>query len=398
MSARPAVLEAVLAPFCDAGLRVSVKNGYIRLHDVAVVDQVGAVRRGTLIAQLAHTDHHVTPPATHQAWFEGPYPCFADGSPMEQLRHSDVPGGELAPGIPANFFFSNKEKGWTGYATHFEQLHHYWRLITDQARVVDPGCTPQLGRHEPDVDPCTGVFRYIDANSLRGRFMHLSAKFSGLRIAIVGLGGTGGYILDHVAKTPVAEIHLFDGDVFDIHNAFRAPGAAESEDFGGMKVDYFHDMYDAMRIGIVPHRVYIDEATKGQLNGFDFVFVCVDKGPARGLIGAHLMEQGVPFIDCGLDVSASQTEQLSGVCRATVVTAEKNDHFFERAPTMAEDPNALYAANIQISDLNAMNALMAVIRWKQYVQFYADPKSYHQFEFTSDLMAMTKSEAPRDEG
>ena len=41
----------------------------------------------------------------------------------------------------------------------------------------------------------------------------------------MGLGGTGSYVLDLVAKTPVWEIHLFDGDAFLQHNAFRSPGA-----------------------------------------------------------------------------------------------------------------------------------------------------------------------------
>jgi tRNA A37 threonylcarbamoyladenosine dehydratase len=43
-------------------------------------------------------------------------------------------------------------------------------------------------------------------------------------------GGTGSYVLDFVAKTPVKEIHLFDGDIFDQHNAFRAPGAPSGEE------------------------------------------------------------------------------------------------------------------------------------------------------------------------
>ncbi|WP_318271316.1 ThiF family adenylyltransferase [Sphingobacterium cellulitidis] len=46
-------------------------------------------------------------------------------------------------------------------------------------------------------------------------------KLERQKIAIIGLGGTGAYILDMVAKTPVKEIHLFDGDSFDQHNAFR---------------------------------------------------------------------------------------------------------------------------------------------------------------------------------
>ena len=50
------------------------------------------------------------------------------------------------------------------------------------------------------------------------------------KIIILGLGGTGSYILDLVAKTPVKEIHLYDGDTFYQHNAFRSPGAPSSDE------------------------------------------------------------------------------------------------------------------------------------------------------------------------
>ncbi|MGY2747872.1 hypothetical protein ACVWZ8_005054 [Arthrobacter sp. UYCu723] len=41
--------------------------------------------------------------------------------------------------------------------------------------------------------------------------------------------GTGSYILDQIAKTWVDRIILVDGDEFENHNAFRAPGAAALE-------------------------------------------------------------------------------------------------------------------------------------------------------------------------
>ena len=50
------------------------------------------------------------------------------------------------------------------------------------------------------------------------------------KVVIVGLGGTGGYLLDLLAKTPIEEIHLYDDDIFGTHNAFRAPGAASLDD------------------------------------------------------------------------------------------------------------------------------------------------------------------------
>lgn len=65
------------------------------------------------------------------------------------------------------------------------------------------------------------VFQYIDTNSSRANIEMINMKLERQKIAIIGLGGTGAYILDMVAKTPVKEIHLFDGDSFDQHNAFR---------------------------------------------------------------------------------------------------------------------------------------------------------------------------------
>ena len=81
--------------------------------------------------------------------------------------------------------------------------------------------------------------------------MAISAKLAPLRIAIVGLGGTGSYVLDLVAKTSVREIHLFDDDLFLQHNAFRAPGAASLDDLRRQltKVQYLHDLYSKMRSG-----------------------------------------------------------------------------------------------------------------------------------------------------
>ena len=78
----------------------------------------------------------------------------------------------------------------------------------------------------PDKEQPETPFNYIDTASSRAEIDVVTAKLAKLkRIAIVGLGGTGSYVLDLVAKTPVWEIHLYDGDAFLQHNAFRSPGA-----------------------------------------------------------------------------------------------------------------------------------------------------------------------------
>ena len=68
---------------------------------------------------------------------------------------------------------------------------------------------------------------------------------SGLKIGIIGLGGTGSYILDFIAKTYVGEIHLYDSDKVLQHNAFRAPGAPSLQKLNEpvLKVDYLYNIY-----------------------------------------------------------------------------------------------------------------------------------------------------------
>ncbi len=393
MSARPAVLNAALSPFVAAGHRVSVVGSHLLLHDVPVVDDKCRIQLGTLIATFVYTESSITPPATHQVWFDGPFPCFANGAPIEQIRHSEIASGEVAPNVRARFYFSNKEPNWTGYANHFDQLMHYWRIVADQARAIDPNCGRPIANGGIWVAPSESPFSYPDACSARGNFMSVSERLAQSKVAIVGLGGTGSYLLDQLAKTPVREIHLFDGDVFELHNAFRSPGAAAEDDFGSKKVDYYAKMYAPMRRGLIPHPDYVSDANISLLRQFDFVFVCVDKGPARKLICSALQERGLPFIDCGMDLSMSSANEIYGTCRVTMSSAQKHDHFWNRAPTMEDSGDGLYDQNIQIADANALNALLAVMRWKQHLKFYAMPNAWNHMEYMLGAMALAKSDA-----
>lgn len=67
--------------------------------------------------------------------------------------------------------------------------------------------------------------------------------------------------------------------------------------------------------------------------------------------------------------------------RVTVGTPEKYDHIPKRIgfSSMEDDE---YATNIQIADLNALNALLAVVKWKKLCGFYQDLKQEHNSTFT----------------
>lgn len=225
----------------------------------------------------------------------------------------------------------------------------------------------------------TDVFNYPDTNTTRANIGHLTQKLEGHKIAIIGLGGTGSYILDQIAKTPVDEIHLYDGDVFQLHNAFRSPGAIEGTRLdapeGIMKVDYYHEVYSRMHSGIFAHPKYITKENLSELSGFSFVFISVDRNDARYMMTNGLVGMKVPFIDVGLGVKMLKNG-LTGTLRVTMGTPVKNDHLVNRIGEEEFEEN-MYSTNIQIADLNCLNAMLAVIKWKKFCGFYQDLKEEH---------------------
>jgi tRNA A37 threonylcarbamoyladenosine dehydratase len=223
------------------------------------------------------------------------------------------------------------------------------------------------------------IFKYPDTNAARADIEYLTSKFSNLRIAIIGMGGTGSYILDHIAKTQVLEIHIYDKDIFQLHNAFRAPGATEASEFdveGGLKkVDYYYRIYSRMHTGIKAHDYNITSENICELAGFDYVFISVDKNEARKMITDKLAAMGIPFIDSGLGIIKLE-DSLVGTIRVTTATSRKNDHLLNRIGS-GEFKDNDYNKNIQISELNCLNAVLAVIKWKKLTGFYQDLKEEH---------------------
>jgi hypothetical protein len=221
-------------------------------------------------------------------------------------------------------------------------------------------------------------------NASRAQINVISAKLQGLRIGIIGLGGTGSYVLDLVAKTPVKEIHLFDGDHFLQHNAFRAPGAAPLQKLNESpyKVDYLAQIYSQMHKNVVPHRENVTAQNLPSLDGFHYVFVCMDPSPEKQRLCEFLTSKKISYIDTGLGVQAVD-EKLLGIVRVTTVTPQKHDHAASMISFKPAGPDD-YSTNIQIADLNMLNASLAVIKWKKLAGFYVDLEHEHDCTYTLD--------------
>jgi Domain of unknown function (DUF6791)/ThiF family len=375
----------------DQGYDVEIRSSYLLIKQVPYVNSTKEIQYGTLVSQLDLAGDVTATPSTHVTYFMGDHPCHKDGSKIRQIEHGTATT-TIDRDLVVNHSFSSKPPG--GYKDYYDKMATYITIISSPAQSIDPNVTatpyPVIESIEEE-----SVFNYIDTASSRAGINVVTRKLELGRLAIVGLGGTGSYVLDLVAKTPVREIHLFDGDKFSQHNAFRSPGAPSIDELRErpQKVAYLRDRYLKMHRNIVAHDCYIDASNVDQLRGMDFVFLCLDKGPAKKLIVAKLEEFDMPFIDVGMGVILVD-ESLRGVLRITTSTAKKRDHVRNknRIPFTDGDGNNDYDRNIQVADLNALNATLAVVKWKKLFGFYHDLDNENFSTYTIDGNMLTNED------
>jgi hypothetical protein len=387
MSATLTSLNPDLAKLEAEGYRLRIVRGvsnHLIVEGIPAVNAKGELVFGDLYSPLEidAADRVRNPVANHQCWWIGSDPpCDHTGRVMDELIANAGPE-EKGDGIKTRVGMSRKLKsGGTQipYPDYYKKLTTYIALIWSPAVQIDPTCTPKLDKPVPTVvEAQASVFHYPDMATTRAGIGAATAKLLVGRVAIIGLGGTGSYILDLLAKTPVGEIHLFDGDEFELHNAFRAPGAPAKEDLTKpKKVDWFGVLYDRMRKGIVRHPYHVNAEQLTKLRGMSFVFLAIDNPKAKKVIVDFMLGEKIPFIDVGMDVSLDSDISLRGQVRVTVGTPAVNDHI-EQVVSFADGPENNIYRNIQVADLNMLNAALAVVRWKKWLGFYGDDANeYH---------------------
>ena len=218
-------------------------------------------------------------------------------------------------------------------------------------------------------------FKYLDSASARVLTTDLSRKLEGEKVAIIGLGGTGAFLLDLVATTWVESILLFDGDKFKQHNAFRCPGPIYKEDFRDEpnKALFHQARYADVRTGIRAIGSHIDESNVHLLTERDTVFLCMDGSPTKELILEACVGAGVLFIDCGMGVHRTELGgPLMGTMRVTTCLPDHHSHARACLDFAGDDELGEYERNAQMAELNSLNAALAVIKWKKMRGFYND--------------------------
>lgn len=366
------------------GYHLEIRNGYLLIRDVPYVNASRTVREdGVLVSKLETQvveGREVTQkPTDHVARWMGEHPCHANGEKIRSFENGSA-AQDLGGGVRADFTFSAK----ADYRSYEHKMRAYLGWIVGEAQILKPDATAQTYPVYATDAEDDDVFHYIDTASSRVDIGADNEKLARERVAIIGIGGTGSYVLDLIAKTRVAEIHIFDGDSFDTHNAFRSPGAwslAELQQKKSKVVNLF-DVYSKLRRkGLVPHPENLTEHNLHLLERMTFVFLCMDAGKDKRVIVEWLVEKGIGFIDVGMGIVRAPAG-LQGLVRMVTSTAAKRDHIEARMSFGSDDEvENEYATNIQIAELNALNASLAVIRWKRLLGFYRDAGHEHYSSF-----------------
>lgn len=126
-------------------------------------------------------------------------------------------------------------------------------------------------------------------------------KLNGCRVAVFGLGGVGGYVVETLARIGVGTLDLFDGDVFSASNINRQILALQSS-VGELKAKVAAQRVRAINPDICAneHPFFFNEETKEQVDffAFDYVIDAIDDIGAKVLLALCCKKADTPLISC----------------------------------------------------------------------------------------------------
>lgn len=376
----------------EKGYAIGFDSNYLVIRDIPYLDQQLKLKIGAFVAKLVFIDQNKVIQDDHQVYFAGSVPYNLDGKPIPNLGGGPVnlPLSENSKDVIVERSFSNKPRVTGRFLDFFEKIESYVTVISGPAMEkynVNPYTYRIVEQTQED-----SVFKFQDTLTSRAEISDLSAKFKDDVVAIIGLGGTGSYVLDFIAKTPVREIRIFDLDPYYVHNAFRSPGRLQPDELNKLKVDVFKSRYENFRNGIKAESKFIDETCREDLNNVTFAFVCVDKGTSRASIIELLVSMQIPFIDVGMGLSR-KSGKLKGLIRTSYFSTDEDQIIKEKELVpLTDNPDGMYKTNIQIGELNALNACLAVIRFKQLRGFYMESAVNYDLLFDISDMKIVGSD------
>lgn len=375
------------------GYRLEVRGRYLIVSNIPYVTANGEIEFAKIVTSLetcTDSGNEITQqPSDHTVWWTGEEPYTSTGECMRKHLCCDSWENGLNLGEEIRVFmqFSRKPKksGKTRkYFDYREKIETYVNEVAGQADGLKPGV---LEAAKKGGDPITIVsssnrFKYMDTNSYRNGTKAIESCIEEEIVAVIGVGGTGSYLVDFLAKTNVKELHLIDNDTMKVHNGFRVAGAARVEELNGKKykIDWHKERYENVReVGLNLHCNKLSGENLEELRNFTTVFIAVDDLDVRRDIQRACGEMGVCHIavGIGLEIEGASYDQIGGMVKVEInidpgeIPADKGQSI-ESEENERED---VYDSNIQTSELNMFGAAMAITEWKAAKGFYRSTRN-----------------------
>jgi hypothetical protein len=353
------------------------ENHYLVVRDIPYLDHERKLQMGAIVTKFVDVGQDRIVQHNHEIFFAGSVPHGLDGKAIPNLGGgpTSLALSDASKDVTVQRSFSNKPNVTGKFEDFFEKIESYVAIISGPA--IELHKASPLTFRVVEGGKSNSPFKVRDTLTSRAEIGDLAAKFKDDVIAIIGVGGTGAYMLDFLVKTPVREIRAFDMDRFHVHNTFRSPGKLELTELDKPKAEVYQSRYVNFRIGLTITQKFIDASCAEDLKGVTFAFVCVDKGSSRAGIFDLLISLGIPFIDVGMGLDRKRGS-LTGMLRTTYYSAESAREMRNKGlAELVDGADDLYQTNIQIGELNALNACLAVIRFKQLRGFYFQELPYY---------------------
>lgn len=124
-------------------------------------------------------------------------------------------------------------------------------------------------------------------------------KYSKKHIAIFGVGGVGGYVLEGLVRSGFEKITIFDFDKVDLSNLNRQI-ISNINNIDKIKIDEAikHTLTINPNVDIMGYNMFIDETNINEINfnDFDYVVDAIDTVSSKLLIIQKCQELNIPMI------------------------------------------------------------------------------------------------------
>jgi molybdopterin/thiamine biosynthesis adenylyltransferase len=130
-------------------------------------------------------------------------------------------------------------------------------------------------------------------------------KLCNTTVAVIGTGGLGSPLIQHLALLGVKRVISIDDDGLDETNRNRLIGAKHDDPIGSAKVDLMNRMIHEINpeVESIPlQRGLVSEEAFNAIRNVDWIFGCFDKDGPRAILNELCATYRKPYIDLASDV------------------------------------------------------------------------------------------------